>query len=318
MTILHGSRRIYKYLFGPVVSRRLGISLGIDLMPHKTCTLNCIYCECGKTTHLTIKRGSYVPVQQVREELKTFLSTNPRLDFATFSGFGEPVLHDGIGEIIRFLKKDFSQYKTALLTNGTLLYNPGIIKDILDLDLVKISLDAASEEVFYKINRPHPGLDFCAVIDGIVSFCKEFKNELLIEVFLVPGVNDGMAELKKIKELLSRIRPHKIQINTLDRPGAEDWVQPLDAEQLSKITSYLDNAETIDASALSEAGQTVIKDYYNRLLTTIQRRPVTAEDIAQLTGLQKNKIMDYLAILTEDGKIEKKAMPRGIFYKIKT
>lgn len=310
-------KRIYKYVFGPVASRRLGISLGIDLVPHKTCTLNCVYCECGKTTHLTIKRDCYVPLQEVQEELSAFLSTNPQLDFITFSGSGEPTLHSGIGQIIQFLKTNFSQYKIALLTNGTLLYQPSTIKDILDVDLIKVSLDAPTKEIFYKINRPHPQLDFDVMIDGIISLRKKFKNELLVEIFLVPGINDTETELKKTKQLLNRIKPDKIQLNTLDRPGTENWVKPVDKKHLADITAYLYDAEVINSAALPECKQFIVKDYYNRLLMTIKRRPVTAKDISQLTGIQSDEIIDYLETLIKDGKIEKKNMRRGVFYKIK-
>jgi len=312
-----GIERIYKYVFGPVSSRRLGISLGVDLVPHKTCTLNCVYCECGKTTHLTIKRDCYVPVQEVREELAAFLSTNPKLDFITFSGSGEPTLHKEIGKIIRFLKTDFPQYKIALLTNGTLFYQPRTIKDILDVDLVKISIDAPTKKIFNKINRPHPKLDFSTIMDGLILLRKEFKNEMLAEIFIVPGINDTEAELKKTKQILNRIRPDRIQLNSLDRPGTENWVKPVDKKHLTQITSYLYDAEVIDSSALLQCKQAIVKDYYNRLLMTIKRRPVTAEDISQLAGIQLDKVTDYLETLIEDGKIEKKDMQRGIFYQIK-
>ena len=312
-----GIERIYKYVFGPVSSRRLGISLGVDLVPHKTCTLNCVYCECGKTTHLTIKRDCYVPVHGVQEELAAFLSTNPKLDFITFSGSGEPTLHKEIGKIIRFLKTDFPQYKIALLTNGTLFYQPRTIKDILDVDLVKISIDAPTKEIFYKINRPHPKLDFATIMEGLVLLRKEFKNEMLAEIFIVPGINDTEAELRKIKQILSRIRPDRIQLNSLDRPGTESWVKSVDKKYLTEITSYLYDAEVIDSSSLLQCNQAIVKDYYNRLLMTIQRRPVTAEDISQIAGIQLDKVTNYLETLIEDGKIEKKDMPRGIFYQIK-
>ncbi|MBL0716914.1 MAG: radical SAM protein [Desulfosarcina sp.] len=312
-----GIERIYKYVFGPVSSRRLGVSLGVDLVPHKTCTLNCVYCECGKTTHLTIKRDSYVPVREVQEELAAFLSTNPKLDFITFSGSGEPTLNKEIGKVIRFLKTNFPQYKIALLTNGTLFYQPRTIKDILDVDLVKISIDAPTKEIFYKINRPHPKLDFATIMEGLVLLRKEFKNEMLAEIFIVPGINDTEAELRKIKQILSRISPDRIQLNSLDRPGTESWVKSVDKKYLTEITSYLYDAEVIDSSSLLQSNQAIVKDYYNRLLMTIKRRPVTPEDISQLTGIQLDKVRNYLETLIKDGKIEKKDMPRGIFYQIK-
>ena len=150
----------YKYIFGPVPSRRLGISLGVDIIPHKTCSLNCVYCECGRTTNLTTKRGEYTPVELIWEELKDFLSGNPKLDFITFSGSGEPTLHTGIGEIVDFIKADYPQYKLALLTNSTLFSQGNVIEQVIDMDVIIASLDVATEKNFIRINRPYPGLDF--------------------------------------------------------------------------------------------------------------------------------------------------------------
>ena len=195
----------YKHIFGPVPSRRLGISLGVDLVPHKTCTLNCVYCECGKTTNLTLKRKEYIPVKLIREELKDFFSYNPTLDFVTFSGSGEPTLNSNIGEIIRFLKADYPQFKQALLTNGTLLNIDSVQKQILDIDIVIASLDAASEQGFKCINRPHEKLELNKIIDGMVSFKEKFKNRFWIEILVVPGINDKKIELQKIKNALNII-----------------------------------------------------------------------------------------------------------------
>jgi len=164
----------YKYLFGPVPSRRLGISLGVDLVPHKTCSLNCVYCECGRTTILTDERKEYVPTEMVLSELNHFLTTNPRLDFITFSGSGEPTLHSGLGNVIKFIKKNFPKYQVALLTNGTLFYSPNIREEVKQVDVILPSLDAASEEVFHKINRPVRGLKVQKVIDGLVQLRTEF------------------------------------------------------------------------------------------------------------------------------------------------
>lgn len=144
----------YKYLFGPVPSRRLGISLGVDLVLHKTCSLNCIYCECGRTTNLTVQRNEYVPTEIVLSELNHFLASNPKLDYITFSGSGEPTLHSGIGEIVNYLKNNFPSYKIALLTNGTLFNQSKIRQEVKSIDLILPSLDAVSDKVFQKINQP--------------------------------------------------------------------------------------------------------------------------------------------------------------------
>lgn len=307
----------YKYIFGPVPSRRLGMSLGVDIMPHKTCSLNCVYCECGRTTLLTIKRGEYTPVESIREELKDFLSGNPKLDFITFSGSGEPTLHTGIGKIAGFIKADYPQYRLALLTNGTLFYQSGVIEQVLDMDLIIASFDAATEENFIRINRPHPGLDFKQIIDGLISLRKNFSGQLWMEVFLVPGINDNEIELKKIKSLLANIKPDKIQINTLDRPGTENWVRPVDKKRLTDANRFLAGFEVIK-DFTSEKNSFVLKENdFNRFLSTLKRRPCTDEDVSKILGIHVNDVKRCLEPLIESGKIEKKEMPRGVFYIVK-
>ena len=181
------------------------MSLGVDLVPHKTCTLDCVYCECGPTTHLTIKRREYVALKQIKAELDAFLTRNSALDCITFSGAGEPTLYSGLGEIIRYLKTAYPQHKLALLTNGTLLGRSIIRKEISMLDVVKVSLDAAAENTFKRINRPHPGLALKSITDGLTAFSKGFDKQLWIEVFLVPGCNDSEVELKGIKNVPGRV-----------------------------------------------------------------------------------------------------------------
>ncbi|MBU2522210.1 MAG: radical SAM protein, partial [Proteobacteria bacterium] len=261
----------YKYIFGPVPSRRLGLSLGIDLMPHKTCTLNCVYCECGRTTNLTLKCKEYIPTELLQEELKDFLSRNPKLDFITFSGSGEPTLHTGIKEIINFIKKDYPKYKIALLTNSTLFFQPDNRKRIAGVDMVIASLDAASEENFKKINRPHPELELSRIIEGLVSLRKEFAKQLWMEVFLVPGINDKKDELNKIKKALSPIYPDKIQLNTLDRPGAESWVKPASQKDLLDAASYLNSADVIKNPDSMPNDGVLNKDDCKYLLSIIKR-----------------------------------------------
>ncbi|MBU4208464.1 MAG: radical SAM protein [Proteobacteria bacterium] len=308
----------YKYIFGPVPSRRLGLSLGIDLMPHKTCTLNCVYCECGRTTNLTLKCKEYIPTELLQEELKDFLSRNPKLDFITFSGSGEPTLHTGIKEIINFIKKDYPKYKIALLTNSTLFFQPDNRKRIAGVDMVIASLDAASEENFKKINRPHPGLELSRIIEGLVSLRKEFAKQLWMEVFLVPGINDKKDELNKIKKALSPIYPDKIQLNTLDRPGAESWVKPASQKDLLDAASYLNSADVIKNPDSMPNDGVLNKDDCKYLLSIIKRRPCTAEDISKISDSNLEEIYRHLDALIEKGLIIKKNMPRGMFYMAKS
>lgn len=303
----------YAYIFGPVPSRRLGLSLGVDLVPHKTCSLDCVYCECGKTTHLTILPGEYVSLVSVKAELTEFLSTSPHLDFITFSGFGEPTLHDGIGEIASFIKTRYPKYKLALLTNGTLLNREDVRPRLLDIDVVVVSVDAGTLEAFKKVNRPHPGLHLKEFEAGLMSFRKMFKNSLWAEVFLVPGLNTSPEQLATIKEMLVRIRPDKIQVNTLDRPGAEDWVAPLEKDQLQWAASFLHSAEVMPPAHSNRVQQNT-DDLSERLLAAVRRRPLTIDDMARMLGTDESEVLVSLEKMIREKAVQKVSMPRGIFY----
>jgi wyosine [tRNA(Phe)-imidazoG37] synthetase (radical SAM superfamily) len=304
----------YKYIFGPVPSRRLGKSLGVDIIPHKTCTLDCIYCECGRTTYLTLERKEYTPRDRIKAELDTFLSKTPVLDHITFSGSGEPTLHSGIADIIRHLKTGYPIYKLALLTNGTLLSKSGVRKDLLDLDLVKVSLDAVYKKNFKRINRPHHELEVSRFIEGLAAFRKIFKKQFWVEVFLVPGCNDGEVELKQIRNVLNMLTPDKIQLNTLDRPGTESWVKPEDPKMLTEIAAFLYNAEIITHFETEHNIRASDESFDKRLLSTLNRRPCTADDISRSLGVDIDRVQRCLDTLIEDGTVVQKEMPRGVFY----
>ncbi|MFC1826190.1 radical SAM protein, partial [Thermodesulfobacteriota bacterium] len=187
-------------------------------------------------------------------------------------------------------------------------------REISMLDVVKVSLDAANEDNFKRINRPHPGLDLACFTDGLTAFRKGFAKQLWVEVFLVPGCNDSEVELKEIKNVINTLEPDRIQLNTLDRPGTESWVKPVCKKALTDIASYLYNAEIITHSKPEQNGHIDGKHYYERLLATIKRRPCTAEDVTRLLGIDIGEARRHLYALTQKGVIKKKEMPRGTFY----
>lgn len=305
--------RAYRYLFGPVPSRRLGLSLGVDLVPHKTCSLDCVYCECGRTTHLTIEPDAYVPLAAVKEELAAFLSTSPDLDFITFSGSGEPTLHSGIGEMAEFIKTNFPAYRLALLTNGTLFGQKDVREKLLAIDVVIVSVDGGSDEAFRRINRPHPGLSLGDIEAGLVSFRKIFTNSLWVEVFLVPECNTSTEELSRIREMLLRIYPDKVQINTLDRPGPESWVAPATDKELEYAASFLQDAELIP-SAGDRRFRGEGEDLADRVLAAVQRRPLTLEDISRMLGVDTSEAFRQIQKMEREKIVKSIEMPRGIFY----
>ncbi len=216
------------FVFGPVPSRRLGISLGVDVIPPKTCTLDCIYCEAGRTRRLTKRRRAYVPAAEVVRQVGAALRKGGRVDWITFSGCGEPTLHSGLGGMIRAVKR-MTRIPVAVLTSGTLLSDPRVRRALRDADLVVPSLDAGSARVFRQINRPHPSLRLSRVAEGIARFRRRFPGRLWLEVVLLKGVNDSPRELARIAALAARIRPERVQLNTAVRPPARVNAKPLDA-----------------------------------------------------------------------------------------
>lgn len=235
-----------KYIFGPVLSRRLGRSLGIDIIPYKTCSFDCIYCECGKTTNLTDKRKIYVPTDEVISEIEKYLSTEPKLDYITFAGSGEPTLHSELGVIINYIKNNYPQYKVALISNSYFL-NKEIIEDIVNVDLIIPSLDAATEKSYQKINRPTSKSSINEIINGLVYLNKKFNGNMWLEIFIVPGINDSDKEIEAFRNIIKKINPDKVQLNSLDRKGTEEWVEKVKREELNIISNKLSDRKNISA-----------------------------------------------------------------------
>ena len=304
-----------KYLYGPVPSRRLGLSLGIDLIPYKICSFNCIYCECGATTDLSIERKEFKPVDEIIKELDEYLQQDPELDYITFSGSGEPTLYLHIGKIIDFLKDNYPQYNTALLTNSSLLSNKEMRKEINKLDLIVPSLDSVFEDNFQKINRPHADIKLEDIIDGLIELRKEFDGQIFLEVFIVPGINDNEKEFQRLKEIVEKINPDKVQLNTLDRPGTEDWVEPASEEQLKKAVDIIGKkAEIIGRYSPKKKTKVMSHAVKKRIIETIRVRPCTVRDLSEILDLHVNEVNKYLRELDREYDIKMKEQDRGRFY----
>ena len=228
-----------KYVFGPINSRRLGKSLGVDLVTAKTCSLDCIYCEARATTNLTMTRMEYVPVAEVIAELEATLREIPAPDYITFSGAGEPTLNSGIGKVIDFIKENHPEYRVCLLSNGLLLGDETLQDELRKLDLIIPSLDASSEEEYLYINRPFPGETLEKLINGLSSFRKNIPVKMALEIFVVPGINDSDESIRRFAEAVKRIQPDAIQLNTLDRRGVIGDLQAAPRETLEKFASVL-------------------------------------------------------------------------------
>lgn len=310
---------MYKHLFGPVPSRRLGMSLGVDLVPHKVCSLNCVYCECGATTNLTTERKEYVSYDEITDELNNFFKNNDNPDYITFSGAGEPTLNIHIGKVIDYIKTNFRNIPVAVLTNGSLLSKPDVRKELLQADLILPSLDAATNLAFKKIDRPSNDLNIEDYIQGLIEFSKDFKGTIWLEIMVLPGFNDDLENLNLLKEAIVKINPEKVQLNTLDRPGVIDNIRAATRIELQNIIDLwqLDNVEIIASSAIRKDNKSFRKDTENAIMETISRRPCTLEDLEKILGLHVNEINKYLDVLDSDNKIETYRQERGIFYQLK-
>jgi wyosine [tRNA(Phe)-imidazoG37] synthetase (radical SAM superfamily) len=246
----------YRHLFGPVSSRRLGRSLGVDLVPLKTCNYDCVYCECGKTNHVTDKRQEFVPTGEVMSELSHFLASSPALDFITFAGSGEPTLSWGIGRVIRFLKDRFPAYRIAVLTNSSLLADPAVRTDLLQADVVLPTFSTAINETFQIMHRPLPGVDPRIILNGLLRFREEYQGEIWLEIFIIPGINTSDRELAGLRDAISVIHPDRVQLNTLDRPGTAGWVRPVTPEELTRIAQALEfnRTECVESTCCQDPG----------------------------------------------------------------
>jgi len=301
----------HNYIFGPVPSRRLGRSLGIDLVPFKTCSYDCIYCQLGRTTNKTIERKEWVPLRAVLGQLKNHLPSKP--DYITLSGSGEPTLYSRLEELILEIKT-ITDIPVAVLTNGSMLWLSDVREALKSADMVVPSLDAGSSSIFQYVNRPHPDITFGKMLRGLVDFRKIYSGQYRLEVFLLAGVTTTDAEINRIKTCIDRIKPDLVQINTVTRPPAEDFAEPVSKMQLGAIATQLyEKAEVIaDYRDVHKA-----KDFTARredILTLLQRRPCTIEDIATGLGLHRNEVVKYIEELTVEGKIEAKPQNQKLYY----
>lgn len=295
-----------EHIFGPVNSRRLGISLGIDLLPPKICNFNCIYCEVGATTTFTSQRGEYTPTAAIIAEIDAYLAdpeASRRVDTLTITASGEPTLHSGLGEIIAHLQK-VARQQVAVLTNGSLLHLPAVRRELAAADIVLPSLDAAREESFRRINRPATDCDLKRLIDGLVAFRREFSGHYLLEILLAKGINDQPADLAALAAAVERIQPEAIQLNTVSRPPLEDFAHPLSRAELQAAAAVFKvpvsipgEPEAVDRRRQQPASQ-------DDVLHLLQRRPCPAADVATALGITPQQATTVLRQLTGAGKVK--------------
>ena len=291
-----------RHIYGPVPSRRLGYSLGVDIVPFKACTLDCIYCQLGNTKQKTIRRKKYFEKDDILGQLKEAISSGQRIDYITFSGSGEPTLNVFIGELIREIKK-FTSIPVAVLTNGTLLTHQSVRRALSAADLVVPSLDAATQDVFQRINRPHPSLKIRQAIQGLKQFRQEYCGKIWLEILFVKGINDSPDHLDKLKKAIIQIKPDRIHLNTVIRPPAEKSALPLNPQELEKIRQFFGEKAEVVAAFDKTQDRPISQDLKDAILDMAARRPVTLEDMSRSLGKHKNELVKYCDILLKEGKI---------------
>lgn len=284
------------FIYGPVPSRRLGRSLGVDIVPFKICSYDCVYCQLGRTTQKTVRRASFVPIEDVIRELGNTLERIPRPDYVTISGSGEPTLHAELGELVARVK-EITDVPVAILTNGSLLFKPEVREACREADLVIPSLDAGDDSMFRYVNRPHESLSFDRVVQGITEFRKEYDKEIRLEVFLLGGVTATPPEVLKIKECADRIQPDKIELNTVVRPAAEEFAFPVAAEELGRLCKLFGERAEVIASFTPHRQTEEFKARRDDIMALVARRPCSIEDIANGLMLNKNELLKYLSEL---------------------
>jgi len=301
-----------RYIFGPVPSRRLGRSLGVDLVPFKTCTYDCIYCQLGRTTNKTVERRQWVPLEAVLAELKGKLASKP--DYITLSGSGEPTLFSRLDELIVGIRS-MTDIPVAVLTNGSLLWQAEVRRQLLDAHLVIPSLDAGHSSMFRAVNRPHESISFEQMLAGLIDFREEYSGEYWLEVFLLAGHTATDTEISGIAECIRRIKPDRVQLNTATRPTAEDYAVMVDRRRMADLATRFDPPAEVIADYRGIHAQTDFAAGRDSVLEMIQRRPCSLEDIAAGLDMHPNEVIKYVEELDAEGFLEKRSSGGKLFYR---
>ncbi len=284
------------YTYGPVPSRRLGLSLGVDIVRPKICTLDCVYCQLGRTTVSSTTRGDFVEIETVLAEIKAKLEAGLKTDYITLGGSGEPTLNSRLGDLIDGIRR-LTDTPVAILTNGTLFYRDDVRAECAKADVVAPSLDAGDAAVFQAVNRPNPDITIEKLVAGLEQFRKEFRGEIWLEVFLITGMNTDAEQIEKIKRLIQRIQPDKVHLNTAVRPVAEPDVRAVPREVLDRIARQIGGV----CEVIGEAPAGLRDRHETRgeadVISVLKRRPCTMEDICAGLGMTRHEAAKHVGHL---------------------
>ena len=290
-----------RYLFGPVPSRRLGLSLGVDLNPLKVCTENCVFCQVAPTTNLTLERREWVPTADVLAEFDRWAAGPARADYVTLSGSGEPTMHVAFGDVLRHVKAA-GKFKTAVLSNGSLMWRPEVRRDAAEADVVKVTLSAWDEDSFRRIHRPAAELTFARLLEGERALREEFRGQLWVEVMLLPGYNDAPEQVRAIAERVRTLRPDAVHLNTTTRPALagvpvprapEAWLRTVAPwfAPAAEIPVFAGRAKTPEATTDAE------------WLDLLARHPIALDALATACGADVPALERRLAPLVAAGQL---------------
>jgi wyosine [tRNA(Phe)-imidazoG37] synthetase (radical SAM superfamily) len=301
------------HLYGPVLSRRLGLSLGVDITPLKTCSYDCLYCQLGKTTRKSIQREHFYPPGEILQQIRKALREGPGPDVVTFSGSGEPTLNADLGDLIRGVKA-FTDVPVAVITNSSLIYEPKVQEELLATDLVVPSFDAASEEIFHKINRPYPDLKLEKIREGLIRFRSRYGGKIRLEILFLDGINNSAEELEYLRQAVREMNPDGIDLNTVIRPPAEESAKPLSYEQLEKIRDFFGKGARIVFRLPLFRRQASSHRTSRAILEMVGRRPCSLEELAAALGRHHHEVSKYLGALVEGGEVKERRHAGGTFF----
>jgi len=305
---------VKNYFYGPVPSRRLGFSLGLDLLPSKTCSFNCLYCQLGLSKKKTVRRFSFIKILKLKKELKEIIGKNPKIDYITIAGSGEPTLHKGLDKIIAVIRRiTKNKYKIAVVTNSSLLYRKEVRDELGKADLILPSLDAATDKTFLKINRPFKTITLKKTINGLIQLRKEFKGKIWLEIMLISGINDSKKEIDKFKEILDKIKPDKIQLNLPIRPAGVKLSLPSQRKVKSIERAFGKTAKGVVKFSLNKSQGAAYGNLKKNILKFLKVRPATLEDLGKSLTANLNEMVKQLALLLSEKSI-KTSITGGVKY----
>lgn len=305
-----------KHTYGPVPSRRLGISLGVDLVPKKICTYDCIYCQIGRTTRQTIERREYFSPRSILRDVTGALKEwGDTVNYLAISGSGEPTLNSAIGTVIQGIKK-MTKTPVAVITNSSLINLEAVRTSLLQADVIMPSLDAVTPSVFQTINRPHPSLDITEIIQGLTDFRREYEGQLWLEILLCRGVNDWGEEIEGFRQAIRTIRPDRVHLNTVVRPAVEDYASALPPDRMEQIKKSLGADVEIIAEFEGHKHLIPSEDIEEKIIRLLQRRPETPDGLAKALGLHDLEIVKILDKLVKEERAKYRVFNQRLYYEV--